>query len=30
MNKGETSKQLMELVHTKLLDRLKVVDRVQV
>jgi hypothetical protein len=30
MSKGETSKQLMELVQTKLLDRLKVVDRVQV
>jgi len=30
MSKGETSKQLMELVHTELLDRLKVVDRVQV
>jgi hypothetical protein len=30
MNKGETSKQLMELVQTELLDRLKVVDRVQV
>ncbi len=28
MNKGETSKQLMELVQTELLDRLKVVDRV--
>ncbi len=27
---GETSKQLMELVQTELLDRLKVVDRVQV
>jgi hypothetical protein len=30
MNKGETSKQLMELVQTELLDRLKVADRVQV
>ncbi|CAM6008600.1 unnamed protein product [Sphagnum balticum] len=30
MSKGETSKQLMELVQTELLDRLKVVDRVQV
>jgi len=30
MNKGQTSKQLMELVQTELLDRLKVVDRVQV
>ncbi len=30
MNKGETSKQLMELVQTELLDRLKVVDHVQV
>jgi hypothetical protein len=30
MSKGETSKQLMELVQTKLLDRLKVADRVQV
>jgi outer membrane murein-binding lipoprotein Lpp len=30
MSKGETPKQLMELVQTELLDRLKVVDRVQV
>jgi hypothetical protein len=30
MSKGETSKQLMELVQTELLNRLKVVDRVQV
>jgi hypothetical protein len=30
MSKGETSKQLMELVQTKLLDRLKVADRVHV
>jgi hypothetical protein len=30
MSKGETSKQLMELVQTKLLDKLKVADRVQV
>jgi len=30
MSKGETSKQLMELVQTELLDRLKVADRVQV
>jgi photosystem II stability/assembly factor-like uncharacterized protein len=30
MNKGETSKQLMELMQTKLLDKLKVADRVQV
>jgi len=30
MSKGETSKQLMELVQTELLDRLKVVNRVQV
>jgi hypothetical protein len=30
MSKGETSKQLMELVKTELLDRLKVADRVQV
>jgi vacuolar-type H+-ATPase subunit I/STV1 len=30
MSKGETSKQLMELVQTELLDRLKVGDRVQV
>jgi hypothetical protein len=30
MSKGETSKQLMELVQTELFDRLKVVDRVQV
>jgi hypothetical protein len=30
MSKGETSKQLMELVQTELLDKLKVVDRVQV
>jgi hypothetical protein len=30
MSKGETSKQLMELVQTELLDRLKVVDHVQV
>jgi len=30
MSKGETSKQLMELVQMELLDRLKVVDRVQV
>ncbi len=30
MNKGETSKQLMELVQTELLDRLKVADCVQV
>jgi len=30
MSKGETSKQLMELVQTKLLDRLKVADCVQV
>jgi tRNA G10 N-methylase Trm11 len=30
MNKGETSKQLMELVQTELLDRLKVADHVQV
>jgi photosystem II stability/assembly factor-like uncharacterized protein len=30
MSKGETSKQLMELVETELFDRLKVVDRVQV
>jgi hypothetical protein len=29
MSKGETSKQLMELVQMKLLDRLKVVDCVQ-
>jgi len=28
MSKGETSKQLMELVQMELLDRLKVVDRV--
>jgi hypothetical protein len=28
MSKGETSKQLMELVQTKLLDKLKVTDRV--
>ncbi len=28
MSKGETSEQLMELVQTKLLDRLKVADRV--
>jgi len=30
MSKGETPKQLMELVQTELLDRLKVADRVQV
>jgi hypothetical protein len=30
MNKGENSKQLMELVQTKSLDRLKVTDSVQV
>ncbi len=30
MSKGETSKQLMELVQTKLFDRLKVIDHVQV
>jgi hypothetical protein len=30
MSKGETSKQLMELMQMELLDRLKVVDRVQV
>jgi len=30
MSKGETSKQLMELVQTELLDRLKVANRVQV
>jgi uncharacterized protein YqgV (UPF0045/DUF77 family) len=30
MSKGETSKQLMELVQTELLDMLKVADRVQV
>jgi hypothetical protein len=30
MSKGETSKQLMELVQMELLDRLKVADRVQV
>jgi hypothetical protein len=30
MNKGETSKQLMELVQTELLNRLKVANRVQV
>jgi hypothetical protein len=30
MSKGETSKQLMDLVQTELLDRLKVADRVQV
>jgi hypothetical protein len=30
MNKGETSKQLMELVQMELLDKLKVADRVQV
>jgi len=30
MSKGKTSKQLMELVQTELLDRLKVVDCVQV
>jgi hypothetical protein len=30
MSKGKTSKQLMELMQTELLDRLKVVDRVQV
>ncbi|CAK9237172.1 unnamed protein product [Sphagnum troendelagicum] len=30
MSKGETSKQLMELMQTELLDRLKVADRVQV
>jgi hypothetical protein len=30
ISKGQTSKQLMELVQTELLDRLKVVDRVQV
>jgi hypothetical protein len=30
MSKGETSKQLMELVQTELLNGLKVVDRVQV
>jgi hypothetical protein len=30
MSKGETSKQLMKLVPTELLDRLKVADRVQV
>ncbi|CAK9219606.1 unnamed protein product [Sphagnum troendelagicum] len=30
MSKGETSKQLMELVQTELLDKLKVADRVQV
>jgi regulator of replication initiation timing len=30
MSKGETSKQLMKLVQMELLDRLKVVDRVQV
>ncbi len=30
MSKGETSKQLMELVQTELLDRLKVADHVQV
>jgi hypothetical protein len=30
MSKGETLKQLMELMQTKLLDRLKVADRVQV
>jgi photosystem II stability/assembly factor-like uncharacterized protein len=28
MSKGKTSKQLMELVQTKLLDKLKVADRV--
>jgi hypothetical protein len=28
MSKGETSKQLMELVQTKLLDRLKVTNHV--
>jgi methyl coenzyme M reductase beta subunit len=30
MSKGETSKQLMELVQMELLDKLKVADRVQV
>jgi hypothetical protein len=30
MSKRDTSKQLMELVQTELLDRLKVVDHVQV
>jgi len=30
MSKGETSKQLMELVQKELLDRLKVANRVQV
>jgi hypothetical protein len=30
MSKGETSKQLMELVQTELFDRWKVVDHVQV
>ncbi len=30
MSKGETSKQLMELVQTELLDKLKVADHVQV
>jgi hypothetical protein len=30
MSKGETSKELMELVQTELLDKLKVADRVQV
>jgi hypothetical protein len=30
MSKGETSKQLMELVQTELFDKLKVADRVQV
>jgi len=30
MSKGETSKQLMELVQTELFDKLKIVDRVQV
>jgi hypothetical protein len=30
MNKGETSKQLMELVQTELLNRMKVADHVQV
>jgi len=30
MSKGETSKQLMELVQAEPLNRLKVVDRVQV
>jgi hypothetical protein len=28
MSKGETLKQLMELVHMKLLDKLKFADRV--